>query len=204
MAFSNYRTIAQVQKSFNIRHMEQPFIVVAPITISPEFLADFEFVYQNIDVFTSEASRCETIIFPILKEVYKRYHEQLSLWIQKYIAYDDDLNGAPDYLFATKSELGKKVLESPLLAVVEAKKNDFEQGWGQCLAELVAIQKLNNLPNFTYYGIVSDGNLWQFGKLTDDLFVQDPASFTLNELEEVFGALAFLLDQMHSALQQVL
>jgi hypothetical protein len=40
---------------------------------------------------------------------------------------------------ATKSELGKKVLESPLLAVVEAKKNDFEQGWGQCLAESVVI-----------------------------------------------------------------
>ena len=27
---------------------------------------------------------------------------------------------------------------SPLIICVEAKKNDFEQGWGQCLAELVA------------------------------------------------------------------
>lgn len=201
MAFSNYKNIAQVQKKFNIKQIEQPFITVIQTTIPPEFLQDFEFVYQNIDVFTSEASRCETIIFPILKEVYKNYHEQLSLWIQKYIAYDDDLNGAPDYLLATKSELGKKVLESPLLAVVEAKKNDFEQGWGQCLVELVAIQKLNNLPNFTYYGIVSDGNVWQFGKLTDGLFVQDPASFTLDQLEEIFGALTFVFDQMYNAVQ---
>jgi hypothetical protein len=199
MAFSNYKNIAQVQKKFNIKQIEQPFITVVQTTIPPEFLQDFEFVYQNIDVFTSEASRCETIIFPILKEVYKNYHEQLSLWIQKYIAYDDDLNGAPDYLLATKSELGKKVLESPLLAVVEAKKNDFEQGWGQCLVELVAIQKLNNLPKLTYYGIVSDGNVWQFGKLTDDLFVQDPASFTLDQLEEIFGALTFVFDQMYKA-----
>lgn len=105
------------------------------------------------------------------------------------------------YLLATKSELGKKVLESPLLAVVEAKKNDFEQGWGQCLVELVAIQKLNNLPNFTYYGIVSDGNVWQFGKLTADLFIQDPTSFTLDQLEEIFGALTFVFDQMYNAIQ---
>ena len=201
MAFSNYKNIAQVQKKFNIKQIEQPFITVVQTTIPPEFLQDFEFVYQNIDVFTSEASRCETIIFPILKEVYKNYHQQLSLWIQKYIAYDDDLNGAPDYLLATKSELGKKVLESPLLAVVEAKKNDFEQGWGQCLVELVAIQKLNNLPNLTYYGIVSDGNVWQFGKLTGDLFIQDPASFTLDQLEEIFGALTFVFDQMYNAVQ---
>jgi len=201
MAFSNYKDIAQVQKKFNIKQIEQPFITVVQTTIPPEFLQDFEFVYKNIDVFSSEASRCETIIFPILKEVYKKYHEQLSLWIQKYIAYDDDLNGAPDYLLATKSELGKKVLESPLLAVVEAKKNDFEQGWGQCLVELVAIQKLNNLPNLTYYGIVSDGNVWQFGKLTADLFIQDPASFTLDQLEEIFGALTFVFDQMYNAVQ---
>jgi hypothetical protein len=27
--------------------------------------------------------------------------------------------------------------------IVEAKQNDFNEGWGQCLAELVASQKLD-------------------------------------------------------------
>lgn len=200
MAFSNYRNIAQVQKKFNIKHVEKRFIEVVQTPIPPAFLEDFQFVYENIDTFTSEASRCETIIFPILKEIYKQHHKRLSLWIQKYIAYDEDLNGAPDYLLAHRSELGKKVLESPLLAVVEAKKNDFEQGWGQCLAELVAIQKLNKLSNLTYYGIVSDGNVWQFGKLSDTLFTQDPGNYTLDQLEEIFGALRFVFEEMEAAL----
>jgi hypothetical protein len=42
--------------------------------------------------------------------------------------------------------LGKTVLEAPMVIVVEAKKNDFEQGWGQCLAELAASQKLIMIP----------------------------------------------------------
>lgn len=114
--------------------------------ISPPelFLKEFEFNRENIDLFTSEASRTDLVITPILREVYKQYHDKYSFWIQKYIAYSDKLNGTPDYIIATRSALGKTVLELPLVVVVEAKKNDFEQGWGQCLAELVAAQKINN------------------------------------------------------------
>ena len=203
MAFSNYKNIAQVQKKFKIKHIEESFISIVEINIPSEFQQDFEFIRQNIDIFTSEAARCETIIFPILKEVYKNYYQHLALWIQKYIAYDDDLQGTPDYLLAAKSELGKKVLENPLLAVVEAKQNDFEQGWGQCLAELVALQKLNNLATeFTYYGIVSDGNLWQFGKLRGQLFVQETSSFTLDQLEHIFGALVYVFEQLHTTIKK--
>jgi len=200
MAFSNYKNVAQVQKKFNIKYIEKEFVQLIHCPISPEFLADFEFVYEHIDTFTSEASRCETIIFPILKEVYKQYHTRLSLWIQKYISFDDDLHGAPDYLLASRSELGKKVLEDPLLAVVEAKKNDFEQGWGQCLAELVAIQKLNARTDHPYYGIVSDGNVWQFGKLVDSTFIKEPTNYTLDQLDEIFAALTFVFDQMQRSL----
>ena len=72
---------------------------------------------------------------------------------------DSTLNGVPDYIFGTKSPLGKKVLGLPLVLIVEAKKNDFEQGWGQCLAELVAAQKINGTIEKPVYGIVTDGNV---------------------------------------------
>ncbi|MEM7532207.1 MAG: hypothetical protein AAF639_08525 [Chloroflexota bacterium] len=198
MAFSSYKSIADVQEKFNIKHVERSFIIANPTTPSPEFLQDLAFVQQNIDIATSEAARCEAIIFPILKEVYKRHYQHFSLWIKKHISFDSDLQGEPDYLLATKSELGKKVLAKPLLAVVEAKKNDFEHGWGQCLVELVALQKINDVPNFTYYGMVSDGNLWQFGKLTDSLFVQDTSSLTLDNLERLFGALTFVFEAIQT------
>ena len=60
---------------------------------------------------------------------------------------------------------------------------------GQCLAELVAAQKLNEDSLRPVYGIVTDGNLWQFGKLTADVFIQDPENFTIDQLSRLYGAL---------------
>ena len=121
--------------------------------------------------------------------MYKTYYDRFSLWIQKPIAYNDRLNGTPDYLIATKSALGKTVLETPLVMIVEAKKNDFEQGWGQCLAELVAAQKINEDENLAVYGIVTDGKLWEFGRLIGTTFSKNTESFTVDHLARLFGAL---------------
>ena len=72
--------------------------------------------------------------------------------------------------------------------LVEAKKNDFEQGWGQCLSELVAAQKINDDPSFPVYGIVIDGTLWEFGRLVNDTFTRNRTNFTLANLPILFGA----------------
>ena len=138
--------------------------------------------------FSSEASRCEAVIFPILREVYKRYTDSIALWIKEPITYDETLNGTPDYLISTKSELGITVVGTPLIMLVEAKKNDFEQGWGQCLSELVAAQKINDDSSFPVYGIVIDGTLWEFGRLVNDTFTRNRTNFTLANLPILFGA----------------
>ncbi|MGH9754393.1 MAG: hypothetical protein ACREA2_16565 [Blastocatellia bacterium] len=196
MAFSDYKNIAQVQKEFSIKYQEESFIVAQDVTPPAFFQKEFEFNRENIDVFTSEASRTELIITPILREVYKRYHDKYSFWVQKPIAYNDKLNGTPDYIIATRSALGKTVLESPLVVVVEAKKNDFEQGWGQCLAELVAAQKINGDATIALYGIVTDGELWKFGKLAGDIFTSNIEGYTVGNLAKLFGALNFIFQSV--------
>ena len=193
MAFSDFKTISEVQEKFRITYTEDDFVKSEPSNPSSEFLRDFEFTREHINVFASEASRCETIIFPILKESYKAYADLYALWIKQSIVYDDVLNGIPDYFISTRSELGKTVVGSPLILLVEAKKNDFEQGWGQCLAELVAAQKINtkNMNGnaaFPVFGIVTDGTLWQFGRLIGDTFTQNRADFALTNLPTLFGA----------------
>ena len=192
MAFSDYKNLAQVQKEFGIKYEEEDFILAHAVPPTPEFVAEFEFTRENIDVYTSEASRTELIISPILRAVYKHYHERYSFWIQKSITYNEKLNGTPDYMIATKSALGKTVLELPLVVLVEAKRNDFEQGWGQCLAEMIAAQKLNDKAAQTVYGIVSDGELWKFGKLLQDTFTGNLEGFTVANLPRLFGALHFI------------
>lgn len=192
MAFSDFKTIADVQKRYAIKYMESCFITGGELPPAETYARDLDFSRNHIDIFASEASRSEIIISPLLREVYKHHCSRYSFWIQKSIAYDETLCGTPDYMFSRKSELGITVLEKPIVIVVEARKNDFELGWGQCLAELVASQKLNENPHRTVYGIVTDGNLWQFGKLLADIYTKNPENFTIDKLPRLYGALEYL------------
>ena len=190
MAFSDFKTIPEVQEKFRITYAENDFFAIEEPLICPseQFLKEFEFCRRYIDVFASEAARCEAIIFPILKEIYKPYADDYALWIKKAMSYDEILNGTPDYFISTRSELGMLSVGTPLIILVEAKKNDFEQGWGQCLAELVAAQKINEDTDFPVYGIVTDATLWQFGQLVGDAFTQNRTNFSLDNLPILFGA----------------
>ena len=186
-------SIAEVQKRFGITYTVDDFIMAEASMPSAEFLKDFDFTREYVHILASDTARRETIIFPVLKESYKAYADRYALWIKQSIAYDEVLNGTPDYFISTRSELGKTVVGSPLILLVEAKKNDFEQGWGQCLAELVAAQKINaknieGSAGFPVYGIVTDGTLWQFGRLIGDTFTQNRTDFALANLPTLFGA----------------
>jgi hypothetical protein len=192
MAFSEYKDVGQVQIEFNIKLEDEDFVFANSVDPPELFRREFEFTLENLPVFTSEGARTEAVIFPILREVYKNYNDKFILWIQKSFAYDAKLNGTPDYLIATRSPLGKTVLAKPLLGVVEAKKNDFEVGWAQCLAELVAIQKINADDETPIFGIVTDGERWQFGKFEKNLLTRHASSFVIDDLPELFGALHFI------------
>ena len=192
MAFSDYKTLDQVQKEFTITYQEEAYLGTQPAALSQNFLAEMEFNRENIDVFASEGARSEAIIFPVLREIYKQYHDLYALWIQKSITYNEKLTGTPDYMIAQRSELGKTVLAKPFVIVVEAKRNDFEQGWAQCLAELVAAQKLNGESYRPVHGIVTDGKLWEFGKLIETTFVKNTESYTIDHLPHLCDVLNFV------------
>ena len=189
MAFSDFKSIADVQKKYQIKYREEIFIVVQETDPPESFRQDLAFFRENMDLFSSEGSRSEMVIAPLLREIYKKHYTRYSFWVQKNLVCDEVLTGTPDYIFSGKSALGKTVLEKPFVIIIEAKKNDFTLGWGQCLAELVAAQKLNEDSLHPVYGIVTDGNLWQFGKLTADVFIQDPENFTIDQLSRLYGAL---------------
>jgi len=63
----------------------------------------------------------------------------LKIWKGAQLA-DETTSGYVDYLVARQ----KRYLEAPFVCVVEAKKDDFEQGLAQCLVEMKACQ-FNNL-----------------------------------------------------------
>ncbi|RKZ81480.1 MAG: hypothetical protein DRR19_22230 [Candidatus Parabeggiatoa sp. nov. 1] len=194
MAFTDFKSADEVQQAYQIRLVETDFLTISPLKPPEQFVSEYEFVKQNFDIFSSEASRCENVIYPVLREACKKYIHQYSLWSHKSISADDILVGTPDYMIAKRSELGKNVLGFPLILVTEAKQNDFNKGWGQCLAELVAAQQLNQNKEETVYGIVTDAEMWQFGKLQKQLFTKNDYRATIDNLNEVFGAVCSIVE----------
>jgi hypothetical protein len=122
MSFSDFKTLSQVQQAYQIHYQESPFIPKQTAILPTAFVEDLTFNINQLDVFSSEAARCELIILPILREVYKKFAAQFSLWVQKPMNYTPELSGTPDYMVSKRSHLGKTVLEFPLLMLVEAKK----------------------------------------------------------------------------------
>jgi len=198
MSFKNFKSISDVQQRYPIYYRETEFISNSPLRPSQTFLEDYAFNMEHLDVLNSESSRRENLIYPILKDVYKHYAENLSLWNEKPLRYNKVLNGIPDYMISVRSPFGKTFLEKPLLVLIEAKKNDFELGWGQCLAELIAAQKLNEDPTLPVYGIVTDGITWQFGKLIDDRFITNKSVYTHSDMDPLFGSLNYILQSATS------
>lgn len=194
MAFTDFKSIQQVQQAFNIKYREENYLNLPEIQPSELFMEELKFNRHYLDIFSSEASRCENIIYPILREVYKHYAENYVLWSHKALSYDDVLTGIPDYLFALRSELGKTMLGLPIIAVVEAKQNNFTEGWGQCLAEIIAAQYLNS-AKIPIYGVVTDGEVWHFGKLLGQTFIKNEEIFVISELGKIFAALHFIIHE---------
>lgn len=193
MAFADFKSVAHVQEKYNIIYVEEDFLEYREVSPPDTFLSELEFSLLNMDVFTSEASRCENVIYPILREIYKLFVGRYSLWSHKSITYDSDLTGIPDYIVSTKSELGKTVLGLPIIVVTEAKQNNFMEGWGQCLAELLASQKINREDMLPVYGIVTDGEVWQFGRLVKDVFTKNRTRLSVDNIDRLFGTVSHLI-----------
>lgn len=193
MAFGSYKSLGEFAKQFQLRVENANFINVLPATVDERFSSDFSFTLRNIDVRASEAAIGEFMITPILKEVWRNYADYLLIWSHVSLIFEQEFAGFPDYLFTKKTELGL-VQDKPYLMVVEAKKDDFDAGWAQCAAALFAAQQINQSENLVLYGIVSNGDGWQFGKFQAMSFVRDTRTFGISDLVELFGALHFVFE----------
>lgn len=202
MAFSNYKSIGAVVKEFQIRYTETDFIVESEFKISDYFREDLQTVMREGVVDNSEFAICENLIYPVLKEVWKCYLSKFLLWSHESLTCDQSLSGFPEYILAKRSPLGKVVFDKPYLLLVEAKQDKFEEGWGQCLAEMIAAQRLNEDLQMKVFGIVSNGDRWQFGKLETDTFTRNISLYSIQELDKLFGAVNYIFQQCELQLDE--
>ena len=143
--------------------------------------------FASFDLEGSESAKL-LLIDAVLVEIVPRY-ALLKVWKTEPLE-TDTLTGFADYLIAPK----RAYLEAPLLCAVEAKKDDFEAGEIQCVAEMVACRWINAKRDviIPIYGIVTNGGGWQFYSLTPESTVLKSSVFGTSNIPELLGAVDFV------------
>lgn len=142
---------------------------------------------QRLEAFDLKSSeQAKTLLIDALLVEIVPLHPKLKVW-KAATLNTDTLTGVTDYLMAPR----RAYLETPLLCVAEAKRDDFEQGAAQCIAEMVACRWNNVQENhhIDVFGIVSNGQGWQFYQLTQDNEIFESGLYTVNDLPELLGVL---------------
>ena len=146
----------------------------------------------------SEKARSEFIVAPILLAVQELCGERVAILSGQRLDVDPArrLFGECDFILALSDPLPR--LRAPLLAVVEAKKNDIDAGLGQCVAQMVAAQLYNERsgqPMPAISGCVTTGEDWQFLRLAGTAVTIDQGRFYIDNVGGILAALQAALQQ---------
>lgn len=200
MPYSQFTTIAKAKEAFNLTTAEGIRFLpeIEPIQPSPTLTAVLE---ENLPLAVatgSEKARSELIISPVLVEVRRILNRRISLFSGEDFTVDESLglNGRCDFLISRSPEL--LAIEAPAIVIVEAKQADLKSGIGQCVAEMVAAQKFNiakQKPLQTIYGVLTNGNQWQFLKLETSIVTVDFTIYPLPPVEQILAFLVWMIQQ---------
>jgi hypothetical protein len=200
MSYSEFTTVGKVKQAFGLTTVEGVRFLpeIAPIAPSAT-LTDFLAESLPLAIATgSEKARSELIISPVLLEVRKILHHQISIFSGEEFTVEPEkgLNGICDFLIGRSPELLD--IEAPVVVIVEAKKADLKTGLGQCLAEMVAAQKFNQIkgnPITAIYGSVTSGTQWRFLKLEGTTVTVDLNDYSLPSVAEILGFLVWMVQK---------
>jgi hypothetical protein len=197
MAYSEF-TLEKVLKTFqlNLSDTVNLFENVPELERS-QFLQ--ELLAYNVPIAlgsNTEKSRSEMIIAPILIELRKQLNSQIGLFsgIDFTVAPELGLNGNCDFIITNSRTL--LIMKSPIITVVEAKKENIIASLGQCAAEMYAARLFNERECDSIsqiYGVVTTGEIWKFLKLKDSLLSIDLGEYFLNDVNKILGILASVI-----------
>jgi hypothetical protein len=111
----------------------------------------------------TEKARSEMLIAPILIEIRKLLHRTVSLFSGVELNVDETrgLTGTCDFLICNSPT--HLYVDSPAIAIVEARNENIKSGLAKCIAEMYAAHLANHkkVPD-NILGIVTSGSNWKF------------------------------------------
>jgi hypothetical protein len=193
MKFSEFKNNSELLTHFGLKIEINEFIdfdTINSIEIPAYLKEDLKFVIANRGDTDMEFYACEALIFPILKEAWKR-NPKAKLFSHPQIKYED-LVLIPDYVVTPKDKTGANSFQKPLLITVEAKNDDYEKGWADVYRQLIVARLLNENNELPIYAIVSIGKGWEFGKLDGKIIHKHPLGIGLDNPNKLLGVLDFI------------
>jgi hypothetical protein len=193
--FSGF-TYIEAFKQLNINDLIHWEIDAAPVEPSAFFRERLRRLEQTFNLQGYEESK-KLLIDAICEEAIIT-SDRLRIWKGPQLEGDVAI-GYVDYLVAER----KRYLDTPLLCIIEAKKDDFEQGLAQCLVEMQACQWQNRQAGrpIDVLGIVTNGEGWQFYRLALAGEVYGTPLYSIGDMELLLGRLRYIFQLCEQNLQ---
>ena len=143
----------------------------------------------------TEKVRSEMIIAPLLVEVREQSGQQIGIFSGAELSVDpaQGLYGFCDFLISHSPTL--LAVTAPVVALVEAKRENLTAGIPQCIAEMYAAALLNardGEPRDTIYGAVTSGTTWRFLRLRGLHAEVDSQEYFIEDVDKILGILRYM------------
>jgi hypothetical protein len=165
--------------------------------IEPSYLLS-EILKFNLQIpMDTEIAKMQLIVSPIMNELLRITNNGFTYFsgYQFDVEKELGLKGHCDYLLTLKPKA--VFIESPVICVVEAKRDNIDDAIPQCVAEMYASQIFNKKRGtevkFTH-GIITSGNEWQVLRLENNVVSINETKYYLNILPQLLGALKSVID----------
>lgn len=145
----------------------------------------------------SEKSRSEFLVAPVLLAVKEVDENRVQVFSGQTLNVDANLGLTGECDFILSKTEPTPILREPIMAVVEAKKNDIDIGLGQCIAQMVAARIFNHRQGNDFkeiFGCVTTGEAWQFLKLEETNTIVDTNRYFISEVGKILGIFKSILN----------
>jgi hypothetical protein len=192
MAYSDFKQLNQIKQTLGIEIKSENSLYthIPPAQLSEWFMTTMKMAYTKAININTESARQSLIVDNVLLELTQ--HINISFFLQNSFNIDSEkgLTGNPDGII-TASE-NQLYISSPVVVLVEAKKSNLASGYAQCIAEMEAARLFNENENnqiSPLYGVVTDGALWQFLSLKNNIAMIDSYQYHFNDGGQIVGIL---------------
>lgn len=199
MAYTDF-SLEDLEIKFGISNLIQDLFDESKIAVieASERLKEALATAEELPV-KSEKARSEMIVTPILLDLRIRNNKFFTIYSGDTLSADKEkgLVGECDFILA--KETGSFNINTPIISIVEAKKNDIEYGIPQCAAQLIGAKIFNTQRNKTLekiYGCITTGELWKFICLKDNQLIIDRETYFVGELSKLLSVFQHIIMEM--------